>query len=424
VYDLLEPGGAEALPVRWDARRGFFVPGLSTATLRDVQDAFHVVRQGTHSRTVGSHQLNKDSSRSHSILTVHVESTSPQQGGHPVTRYGKVTFVDLAGSERLKQSGSTGEVQLKETGNINRSLFALGKVISALGQPLSNHQDPASTYIPYRDSKLTKLLMDSLGGSSLALMIATCSPAGRHVEETLSTLYYATSAKNIKNKPVVQLDPGEQIVVALRREITLLREENTMLREQLVAGGVEPGTASIYAELGGGRLSRGPASAPTVLRSTSVPSSSYSSPIQSPSKRRAYLDPLKPGGGESALALMNPEDIDDLSRSQLVKQLKQAHQLLAGYAERYCQLSEEHDELRFSKSTLESSFSEVLTDNERLEGKLEHLEAVFVTNEEGLEGSFRIGDEMSKIALDQTFPKVAAVHFTDSTRSIVKKNKK
>ena len=102
---------------------------------------------------------------------------------------------------------------LKETGNINRSLFALGKVISSLGD-----RKTRGKHVPYRDSKLTMLLMDSLGGSSKCLMIATVSPAAQYADETMSTLNYATRAMNIKNKPIVQMDAAEHAIMNLRRE--------------------------------------------------------------------------------------------------------------------------------------------------------------------------------------------------------------
>ena len=136
-------------------------------------------------------------------------------------QYGKITFVDLAGSERLKFSGSSGEM-LKETGNINRSLFTLGKVIATL--------DKGDAFVPYRDSKLTKLLMDSLGGSSSCIMVACCSPSARYSEETLSTLQYAARAGNICNKPVVQLEPQQRLIMQLRAEVAQLRAENAQLR--------------------------------------------------------------------------------------------------------------------------------------------------------------------------------------------------
>ncbi len=119
---------------------------------------------------------------------------------------------------------------VKETGNINKSLFTLGKVISMLsGDPKKLN----SKYIPYRDSKLTMLLMDSLGGTSKALMIACVSPSSEYAEETMSTLNYACRAMNIKNKPVVQLDAKEQVIYNLRREVDLLKMENEWLKTKV-----------------------------------------------------------------------------------------------------------------------------------------------------------------------------------------------
>eukprot|EP00854_Cymbomonas_tetramitiformis_P003449 gene3449-4334_t len=123
IFDLLAADTPSQSPL----------PGLTQVECRNLEDVFNVVRQGTHNRRVGSHEMNKDSSRSHSVMTCHVESTTSKDG-QTITKYGKVSFVDLAGSERLKQSKSAGGTQLKETGSINRSLFALGKVISALGE--------------------------------------------------------------------------------------------------------------------------------------------------------------------------------------------------------------------------------------------------------------------------------------------------
>ena len=116
----------------------------------------------------------------------------------------------------------------KETGNINKSLFTLGKVIKALSDKKTK-----VPYIPYRDSKLTMLLMDSLGGSSKALMVACVSPASAYFDETLSTLNYATRTMNIKNKPIVQMEEKDQIIYGLMRERDLLRLENQYLREQI-----------------------------------------------------------------------------------------------------------------------------------------------------------------------------------------------
>lgn len=127
--------------------------------------------------------MNKDSSRSHSLLTLYVKSeTVDEVDGRPVPRFGKVVFVDLAGSERLKESQSEGQTKV-ETGSINKSLFTLGKVIATLSD---KGRGKADVHIPYRDSKLTKLLMDSLGGSSMALMVACISPASYVLAPPLS----------------------------------------------------------------------------------------------------------------------------------------------------------------------------------------------------------------------------------------------
>jgi kinesin family member 12 len=164
------------------------------------EDIIAVLHEGMKNRHHGSHELNKDSSRSHSILTVYlISQTKNANDGHIFKKYGKISFVDLAGSERLKESKSEG-VMAKETGSINKSLFALGKVISMLSKP---GKELNAKYIPYRDSKLTMLLMDSLGGTSKALMIACISPSQTYIEETLSTLNYACRTMNIKNKPVI-----------------------------------------------------------------------------------------------------------------------------------------------------------------------------------------------------------------------------
>ena len=139
--------------------------------------------------------MNKDSSRSHSIFTIYVETAERDEQGEQRIKAGKLNLVDLAGSERQSKTQATGQ-RLKEATQINLSLSALGNVISALVEGKHGH-------IPYRDSKLTRLLQDSLGGNTKTVMIAAISPADYNFEETLTTLRYASRAKNIKNKPRV-----------------------------------------------------------------------------------------------------------------------------------------------------------------------------------------------------------------------------
>ena len=236
VRDLLNPGSG-VLHTRWNSKKGFFVENLLVVDSHTIDDLIAVLHEGVRNRKTGSHELNKDSSRSHTIMTIYVISEI-SEGGHMYKRYGKVYFVDLAGSERLKETKSAGGM-LKETGNINKSLFNLGKVISSLGDK-KNRVLPQ--HIPYRDSKLTMLLMDSLGGAARTLMIACVSPATVYVEETMSTLNYASRAMNIKNRPLLQVDSTEQTIIGLRRELHMLRLQNEFLKDQVrrTSGGMPP----------------------------------------------------------------------------------------------------------------------------------------------------------------------------------------
>lgn len=235
VIDLVkysrQSKGVETLPVKFDTSRGsFFVHDLSYGKCPSEEEMLRLYMKTLRNRSVAAHELNRDSSRSHALFTIYVDSMVKQDDGHIVTRHGKMSFVDLAGSERLKDSKSEGTT-LRETGSINKSLFTLGKVISSLC-------DRKKVKVPFRDSKLTQLLMDSIGGRSLTVMLACISPATSHIQETIRTLDYANRAKSIKNKPVVLLDPQENMVDALKKEIENLRAENRALKDALESSGV------------------------------------------------------------------------------------------------------------------------------------------------------------------------------------------
>ncbi|CAM6120118.1 unnamed protein product [Calypogeia fissa] len=238
VNDLLRLD-APPREVRWSSKDGFYVENLLLVDCETLDDVFAVLDEGSRNRKVGSHEVNKDSSRSHCIMTLHIDSNCYVDDEQPITRYGRMLFVDLAGSERLKKSKSSGEM-LRETGSINRSLFTLGKVISALSEGKRG-----DGMVPYRESMLTKLLMESLGGNSLALMIACVSPSASALDETLSTLHYGTCAKNIVNAPSVNIDARNKIVLELQMEIKRLKEENALLRSRLgMTSDQEPTAAS------------------------------------------------------------------------------------------------------------------------------------------------------------------------------------
>lgn len=257
VLDLLNPEAGQ-LAIRESKAQGFFVENLLVVECHSVSDLMEVFKEGMRNRHVGAHAMNRDSSRSHSLLVLYIDTARVDpETGEEVKQFGKLAFVDLAGSERLKTSGSSGEMT-KETGQINKSLFTLGKVIASL--------DKGEAFVPYRDSKLTKLLMDSLGGSSTCVMVACCSPSARYIEETLSTLSYASRALNITNTPVVQLEPAQRLILALRHDNQMLRAENAQLRLQLglpLSEKVRPSSAALkHAALlsasAGGGLVRNP----------------------------------------------------------------------------------------------------------------------------------------------------------------------
>ncbi|XP_056020727.1 kinesin-like protein KIF12 isoform X6 [Ostrea edulis] len=229
VIDLLNPNQKRYLQVRWSKNKGFYVENLFVAECECVDDLMAVLEEGMRNRQTGSHGLNEFSSRSHSMLTLTIdtEQQDPDDDNLYLTKRGKLTFVDLAGSEKVKDSESTDQT-LKESNNINRSLLVLGNCISSLGDAKKRQG-----HIPYRDSKLTKLLADSLGGNGVTLMIACVTPSSHHIHETINTLRYASRAKKIKTKPIVKMDPREKLILSLKREIKILRNENIYLRQQL-----------------------------------------------------------------------------------------------------------------------------------------------------------------------------------------------
>ncbi|XP_011167259.1 kinesin-like protein KIF12 isoform X2 [Solenopsis invicta] len=229
VIDLLNPGTSrKTLAVRWSKKtRGFFVENLFTVECEELDDLLAVLEEGMRNRSIGTHNMNEYSSRSHSILTVTITSEQAMENGVFISKQGKINFVDLAGSEMTKKTQSEGKT-LEEANNINKSLMVLGYCISSLsdGKRKGGH-------IPYRDSKLTKLLADSLAGNGVTLMIACVSPARSNASETLNTLRYAARAKKISTKPIIVMDPREALILSLKREVGALQTENEHLRMTL-----------------------------------------------------------------------------------------------------------------------------------------------------------------------------------------------
>ncbi|XP_070996906.1 kinesin-like protein KIF21A isoform X3 [Oncorhynchus clarkii lewisi] len=227
------------IKIHEDANGGIYTVGVTTRTVASEAEMMQCLKLGALSRTTASTQMNVQSSRSHAIFTIHlcqVRVCAPDDSGSSETDNrlangsseinsefetltAKFHFVDLAGSERLKRTGATGD-RAKEGISINCGLLALGNVISALGD-----RSKRSTHVPYRDSKLTRLLQDSLGGNSQTVMIACISPSDRDFMETLSCLNYANRARNIKNKVMVNQDKASQQISALRTDIARLQME-------------------------------------------------------------------------------------------------------------------------------------------------------------------------------------------------------
>ncbi|XP_030818711.1 LOW QUALITY PROTEIN: kinesin-like protein KIF12 [Camarhynchus parvulus] len=224
VRDLLSPGPPCALPLRWSKSRGFYVENQLSVEFESLEAIVSLLLQGSQRRRTSAHALNRHSSRSHALLTIHVRSRAASTCP---SKQGTLCFVDLAGSERVKETGSSGELSV-EANSINRSLLALGHCISLLAKPRGKR-----THIPYRDSKLTRLLARSLGGSGITLMVACISPSSRCLSETLSTLHYASRARRVTTRPLANRVSREKLLQTLEREIHALQLENLSLRQQL-----------------------------------------------------------------------------------------------------------------------------------------------------------------------------------------------
>ncbi|XP_075394770.1 chromosome-associated kinesin KIF4A isoform X1 [Tenrec ecaudatus] len=233
ILDLLCASREKASPinVREDPKEGIKIVGLTEKTVLVALDTVSCLEQGNNCRTVASTAMNSQSSRSHAIFTISIEQRKKSDKNSSFRS--KLHLVDLAGSERQKKTKAEGD-RLKEGININRGLLCLGNVISALGD------DKKGGFVPYRDSKLTRLLQDSLGGNSHTLMIACVSPADSNLEETLNTLRYADRARKIKNKPVVNVDPQTA-------ELNHLKQQVQQLQVLLLQahGGTMPGSINV-----------------------------------------------------------------------------------------------------------------------------------------------------------------------------------
>ncbi|XP_013602855.1 PREDICTED: 125 kDa kinesin-related protein [Brassica oleracea var. oleracea] len=233
ISDLLAPEettkfvddkSKKSIALMEDGKGSVFVRGLEEEIVSTANEIYKILEKGSAKRRTAETLLNKQSSRSHSIfsITIHIKENTPE--GEEMIKCGKLNLVDLAGSENISRSGAR-EGRAREAGEINKSLLTLGRVINALVEH--------SGHIPYRDSKLTRLLRDSLGGKTKTCVIATISPSIHCLEETLSTLDYAHRAKNIKNKPEINQKMMKSAVMKdLYSEIDRLKQEVYAAREK------------------------------------------------------------------------------------------------------------------------------------------------------------------------------------------------
>ncbi|EPS38579.1 hypothetical protein H072_7699 [Dactylellina haptotyla CBS 200.50] len=224
VRDLLNPSNKGALKVREHPSLGPYVEDLAKLIVTSFREIENLMDEGNKARTVAATNMNETSSRSHAVFTlILTQKRHDVETGFDTEKVSRISLVDLAGSERATSTGATG-ARLKEGAEINRSLSTLGRVIAALAD-LSSGKKKKDTLVPYRDSVLTWLLKDSLGGNSMTAMIAAISPADINWDETMSTLRYADSAKRIKNHAVVNEDPNARMIRELKEELAQLRSK-------------------------------------------------------------------------------------------------------------------------------------------------------------------------------------------------------
>ncbi|CAA0829443.1 Phragmoplast orienting kinesin-1 [Striga hermonthica] len=221
ITDLLEPSSIN-LQIREDSKKGVYVENLTEYNVRTVNDVLQLLQQGAANRKIAATHMNSESSRSHSVFTCIVESRW-EKDSMAHLRFGRLNLVDLAGSERQKSSGAEGD-RLKEAANINKSLSTLGLVIMSLVDLAHGKH----RHVPYRDSRLTFLLQDSLGGNSKTTIIANVSPSVCSANETLSTLKFAQRAKLIQNNAKINEDASGG-VIALQQQIQQLKDQLSFL---------------------------------------------------------------------------------------------------------------------------------------------------------------------------------------------------
>jgi len=249
IRDLLSPNPKQKLELHEKPDSGVYVKDLTTTVVTSVQELKEIQLIGRKNRTTAETAMNDRSSRSHALFSITIETSEPGVDGKPRIRAGKLHMVDLAGSERQSKTQAVGE-RLEEATKINLSLSTLCHVISSL-------VDAKTSFIPYRNSKLTRLLQDSLGGNTKTVMIANMGPADYNYDESLNTLRYASRAKFITNKPRINEDPKDAMIREFQAEIEKLKAE---LEQLDLNPSASPETLkrqqAILEKLGGAKISQ------------------------------------------------------------------------------------------------------------------------------------------------------------------------
>ena len=335
IRDLLVPQN-DNLPVHEEKNRGVYVKGLLEVYVSSVQEVYEVLRRGGESRAVSSTNMNAESSRSHSIFVLTVTQKNVETGS---MKSGQLFLVDLAGSEKVGKTGASGQT-LEEAKKINKSLSALGMVINSL-------TDGKSSHIPYRDSKLTRILQESLGGNSRTTLIINCSPSSYNDAETLGTLKFGMRAKSIKNKAKVnaELSPAELKamlkkaqgqVVTFETYIVLLEGEVQLWR----AGDQVPREKWTAALEGGPRTGRKPAAAPARAHT--------------PSRLDTVKSPDTPSRPDSRLDVERSSTPSiPLEKDEKDEFLRRENELQDQVAEKESMLNKTEDQLKTAKDELQ-----------------------------------------------------------------------
>ncbi|QIW97643.1 hypothetical protein AMS68_003161 [Peltaster fructicola] len=363
IRDLLVPQN-DNLPIHEDKARGVYVKGLHEFYVGSVDEVYQVLERGSAARMVAATNMNQESSRSHSIFVIEVTQKNVETGS---ARSGRLFLVDLAGSEKVGKTGASGQT-LEEAKKINKSLTSLGMVINALS-------DGKSTHIPYRDSKLTRILQESLGGNSRTTLIINCSPSGYNYDETMSTLRFGERAKTIKQKAKVneELSPAqlkallkkaqsqvtsfEAYISSLEGEITTWRKGESVPKDRWT-----PALKDI---------ARAPQQAPARPDTPSRLRSAQEVPATPRTESRLELE----RAGTPALPMDRDEKEEFLKReNELQDQLAEKESLLAQAEEALASARGELKDLRDTHATVSHSNETLLSETETLRMQVRKIE--------------------------------------------------